>query len=163
MSLLETGPVSISCCTDPLLRTRLVKDMNWFVLEATYSRSSTWLSFLIRGRSFRIFSTLAIRVKSASSSIDCSSVSAANILCMDLIIRSHMPPVWLANGALKFHEISFLLKRSLIFVWDSCAWSFLNSSFKIPQAPTKLVLLSLKTSFGTPRRATKRLNAQRKD
>ena len=68
---------------------------------------------VVIGRLFRMHSTSHIKVLSISSLSVCSFVTARSTLRIDLICRSHIPPIWLACGGLNFHWILLLIIYSV--------------------------------------------------
>ena len=109
----------------------------------------------MRGRSFNIFSTSAIRVSRVSSFTIWVPKSERRIFRIEWLIRSQTPPAWLACRWLKFHLIPHLLRQLSIRSGFQCSKAVLISE----SAPLKLVPLSLKTSIGEPRLLTNLVKA----
>ena len=65
-----------------------------------------------KGLSSRILSASHNRVVCVSSLMRCSFSRASKIFRTDLILRSHIPPWWLAAVELKYHWTSSFLNRS---------------------------------------------------
>ena len=91
--------------------------------------SSKGLSlFLERGLELRIFVTSAKTVERTSSETTCSFNIARKIWRTERIIRSQMPPMWLAAGGLKIHSIIFCPQRRLIFCCFHPSMASFNSN-----------------------------------
>ena len=125
----------------------------WFGVSGVASFGSS-LDF-VNGLPFKMDSTSTSKVSKISSVSWTFERMAFKTFLTAPTMRSQTPPTWAAVGGLNCQSILFLTAYSWTLSGDmSCMDKRISFS-----PPTKLVPLSEKTFFGTPRLATKRRNA----
>lgn len=113
---------------------------------------------VIKGLEIIIASTshMSVRNDSSSKQRPYSSIKPERTFLVDLIWRSHTPPMWLAAGGLEIQSMFSFSNLTRISSGSNSSMAWSNSFC----TPTKFVPLSLLIFLTGPRQAMKRQSAR---
>ena len=131
----------------------------WPGVRAVASDGSSVIG--VRGREFRQHSISANSVVISSKDRVVFPRTRTKWCFIERTAASQIPPKWGARGGMNFQLICLSNVQLCMPCWCSGVCSSLYSSFSWLLAPLKFVALSECNSSGSPRRATKRRNADK--